>query len=222
MIKKGFNLGDKVKCNGFLKKTGNYIEIEKDDFGYQKYASTEDGELVDIKTFERKELIGFICGKRSVATQIYCDTNEHGTIHIFKCNFVDCYEICVENKNKSWGKRLVPINFVRRVQKKYATVFNEEGFRIMFEKLIELIDKTRELRAEAYEIFNKIKSDYHYIYVRKKGIRVPYTYRKYSTEYLEFDYNICALCLKFGKDKGISFSPGRYRKTWSFSKEDFE
>ena len=92
----------------------------------------------------------------------------------------------------------------------------------MFDKLNELISKTHELRDEVREVFSKIKSDYPYIYVRKKGIRVPYTYRKYSTEYLDFDYNICAFCLKFGEGKGISFSPNRYRKTWSFSKEDFE
>lgn len=92
----------------------------------------------------------------------------------------------------------------------------------MFEKLTELINKTYELRTEVHEILNKIKSNYPYIYVREKGIRVPYTYKKYSTKYLEFDYGSCTFCLKFGNSKGINFSPNKYRKTWSFSKEDFE
>ena len=92
----------------------------------------------------------------------------------------------------------------------------------MFGKLTELINKTHELHAEICEAFRKIKSNYPYIYVRKRGTRVPYTYKKYSTAYLDFDYNICAFCLRFGEGKGISFSHSKYRKTWSFSKEDFE
>lgn len=92
----------------------------------------------------------------------------------------------------------------------------------MFDKLIDLTHKNQELHDEVHKIFSKISSDYPYIYVRSKGIRVPYTYRKYSTKYLTFDYTTCDFCLKFGEDRRIKFSPGRYRKTWSFSKEDFE
>lgn len=92
----------------------------------------------------------------------------------------------------------------------------------MFDKLTELINKNRELRTEVHDMLNKIKSDYLYIYARRKGIRVPYTYRKYSTEYLDFDYNICAFCLRFGEGKGISFSPDKYRKTWALAREELE
>ena len=92
----------------------------------------------------------------------------------------------------------------------------------MFEKLIELINKTHELQAEFYSTFNKIISRYPYIYTRQKGIRVPYTYRKYSTKYLNFNPNLSVFYVKFSDENIIKFSPYQYRKTWSFSKEDFE
>ena len=34
-----YNLGDKVKCNGFLKKTGYYILIEKDKYNQAVYTN---------------------------------------------------------------------------------------------------------------------------------------------------------------------------------------
>lgn len=92
----------------------------------------------------------------------------------------------------------------------------------MFEKLIELINKTHELRTEISDVLLNIKSNYPFIYVRRKGIRAPYTYKKYDTKYLQFDLNNSAFCVNFGYNRGASFFLRKYKKTWAFSKEDFE
>lgn len=122
-MKYTYNLGDKVKCNGFLKKTGNFIQIEKDPLkgeyiwtnDTQYPIDFEEGSLVEIKKFEPKEFFGFICGRKSIATHICYLIKEIGykeVPYISKEKYIDCYEVCVENKNKSWGKRLVPVKEV--------------------------------------------------------------------------------------------------------------
>lgn len=117
-----FKLGDHVLCRGCMKKTGYHIEIETDDNGRQcGIASTnypsyqdvlEDGCLVPINKIEDREFDGYICGQRPVAMDIYCDTNDYGYIRVYKENYIDCYEVCIENRNHSWGKRMVPKNLV--------------------------------------------------------------------------------------------------------------
>ena len=122
-------LGDKVECEGFLKKTGLCIYIERDsrksecietnDPQYPSFG-LEAGDLVEIKRFEPKKFTGFVCGKRHVATHICYEINYvdyHQIPYISKENYVDCYEVCVENKNKSWGKRLVPIDKIELVDR---------------------------------------------------------------------------------------------------------
>ena len=102
-------LGDKVKCQGFLKKTGYSIGLDRDEWGHVQEVSTndpsvaidfEEGVLVAVKKYKQKEFIGFVCGKKRVAETIYYDTSEYGGVHICKRDFTDCYEVCVENKNK--------------------------------------------------------------------------------------------------------------------------
>lgn len=92
----------------------------------------------------------------------------------------------------------------------------------MFEKITELMALNRELHIEVNKTIDNIRANYPNIYKRQKGIRVPYTYTKYDTKYLSFDYDAGQFCIKFGDNKGVGFSPSKYKKTWAFNKEDFE
>jgi len=91
----------------------------------------------------------------------------------------------------------------------------------MFEKLIELTDKYRELRVEIDELLCKIKYEHPNVYLKRRGVRVSYTYRKFSTKYFNFDFINGVFYLKFGERK-IVFSPRRYGSTWAFTKEELE
>jgi len=92
----------------------------------------------------------------------------------------------------------------------------------MFERIVELMDLNRELHIEVNKTIADIRAKYPNIYKRQKGIRVPYTYTKYDTKYLIFDYDTGFFCIKFGDGKAAGFDLRKYKKTWAFSKEDFE
>lgn len=92
----------------------------------------------------------------------------------------------------------------------------------MFEKIENLIVTNKELHIEVDKTLAHIKYKYPFIYKRKKGVRVPYTYAKYNTKYLTFDFNSNCFCLKFGDNKCVGFPVNKYNKTWAFNKEDFE
>lgn len=126
MSKTKFNLGDYVSCYGCLKQTGYFIVIDKDivwtnDPQYSH--AFEDGSEIQVKKIEKTHFYGYICGKKRVATYIYYDTDNLGKIKIYKDKYIDCYEICVENKNKSWGKRLVPTNLIHRGYERICYIF---------------------------------------------------------------------------------------------------
>ena len=92
----------------------------------------------------------------------------------------------------------------------------------MFKRLNELADLAKEFHIEVNKAIADIKTNYPVIYKRQKGIRVEYTYQKYDTKYLQFDYDAYGFCIIFSSDKGVGFPLNKYRKTWGFSKEDFE
>ena len=72
---------------------------------------------IKVREFIEKEFTGFICGKKKLHTTIYPTvayqsyTGDEYDV-VYKDTYIDCYEVCVENKNKSWGKRYVPIDKV--------------------------------------------------------------------------------------------------------------
>lgn len=123
---KKIKLGQKVKCHSFVRKTGNWIEqcsYYNDVFLRLHNKKTnlceplEFDEFVEINEIIKKEFEGFVCGKKKIYTHISCawyDGIDTGfgtppdTTRIEKDNYIECYEVCVENKNKSWGKRYVP------------------------------------------------------------------------------------------------------------------
>ena len=79
------------------------------------------------------------------------------------------------------------------------------------------------LRAHANDLINFIKEEHPFIYYRRKGTKVPYTYTKYSTKYLTLDNDyISPIKLVFENGKSLGFNHDTYRKLWGFSKEDFE
>ena len=128
-------LGAKVLCKGYLKKTYNFITNDKDiqkdlcKLNNKPLTDSESGyldglgnevdweEQIKVKEFVEKEFVGFICGKKNLHTTIYPTVfyqDFTGTEYDVVCkdNYVLCYEVCVENKNKSWGKRYVPVDKV--------------------------------------------------------------------------------------------------------------
>lgn len=124
-MKEKFNLGERVICDGYLKKTGYCIMF--DEIGKNEVVeSTNDpkyekefyeGDPVEVKKLELKKFHGYICGKQNVATHIsyWEDECEYWCRRgITKDKIVPCYEVCVENKNRSWGKRLVPMAYVHK------------------------------------------------------------------------------------------------------------
>lgn len=72
-----------------------------------------------------------------------------------------------------------------------------------------------------YCILEEIKQNDLTIYVRRKGMKVPYTYKKYDTKYLQFSHAQGAFYIKI-KDICIYFPINKYKKTWAFNKEDFD
>lgn len=128
-------LGTKVLCEGYIKRNNNYIdnslehqkylckqnnrEFEPSESGF--YDSCGNGvdweQLIPVKDFIANEFTGFICGRKKLHTAIYPTVIYVGpyldeqTV-VYKDKYIDCYEVCVENKNKSWGKRYVPIDKV--------------------------------------------------------------------------------------------------------------
>jgi hypothetical protein len=132
------SLGTKVICKGFLRKNNNYITHNKEDqkalcklfnkpfkeseSGY--YDSLGNGvdweEQIKVRDFIEKEFTGFICGKKKLHSTIYptvCYESYTGNEYdvVYKDNYIDCYEVCIENKNKTWGKRYVPMDKVTEV-----------------------------------------------------------------------------------------------------------
>ena len=128
-------LGTKVLCKGYLKKNNVYITNDKEGqrelcrLNNKPFKESESGyhdslgnevdweEQIKVREFIEKEFTGFICGRRKLHTTIYPTVayqsytgNEYDVV--YKDNYIDCYEVCVENKNKSWGKRYVPMDKV--------------------------------------------------------------------------------------------------------------
>lgn len=124
-----FNLGERVVCDGCLKKTGYFIWFQKIGEN-EKAALTNDpkyknefdeGDTIETKKYVPKKFHGFVCGKKNVATHIsYLEDDGYNPpwYSINKDKIVPCYEVCVENKNKSWGKRLVPMEYVHKENEK--------------------------------------------------------------------------------------------------------
>lgn len=124
-------LGTKVNCQGYIKKTGNCL-ITKNDyesaFNTKVQCESESGyydingksidyeEFVYTKQFVENPFVGFICGKKTINTAVFpiYFWNDHlgDVTQVWKDAYVYCYEVCVENKNHSWGKRYVPMNKV--------------------------------------------------------------------------------------------------------------
>lgn len=125
-------LGQKVKCKGYLKKTGNFIcktnDLPKDlystvtngNFEIENYVARVNGhvkrlnfdEEVKTKEIVQKEFSGIIVGKKETTLSI-CVTVEYGydgSEHerIWKCDFSYCYKVYY-----ALGKsRLVPCDMV--------------------------------------------------------------------------------------------------------------
>jgi len=125
-------LGQKVKCKGYLKKTGNFIQrtdgLPKDlystltngNFEVEEHVAIINGhvkrlnfeEEVKTKEIVQKEFSGIIVGKKEIFLSIYV-TVEYGYYSserefIRKCDFIYCYKVYY-----AFGKsRLVPCNMV--------------------------------------------------------------------------------------------------------------
>lgn len=125
-------LGQKVKCKGYLKKTGNFIQrtddLPKDlystltngNFEVEKHVAIINGhvkrlnfdEEVKTKEIVQKEFSGIIVGKKEIALSIYVtvaygyDGSEHKCIR--KCDFIYCYKVYYA----SGKSRLVPCDMV--------------------------------------------------------------------------------------------------------------
>lgn len=133
------DLGDKVTCKGYLKKTGNFIEIENNDkttetkiylsnynskehLDYRHFwiKELEDEELIEVKKIIYKTFEGFICGKKKIHTQIYTCYCEDGGYRITphyefrKNNFIECYEVCYKYRGR-FCKRYVPTNLCKKI-----------------------------------------------------------------------------------------------------------
>lgn len=121
-------LGQRVKCSGYVKKNGNRIEVSDDYCQIKKISKfgkeevIEYDETVVVNEIINKEFEGYICGAKSIHSKIfveYCCPIDVGvgtmpeSVRFRKCDFIDCYEICLVNKNKTWGKRLVPIDNIK-------------------------------------------------------------------------------------------------------------
>lgn len=131
-------LGTKVLCKGYLKKNNVYITNDKEGqkelcrLNNKPFKESESGyhdslgnevdweEEIKVREFIEKEFTGFVCGKKNLHTTIYPDVyyqpftcNEYDMV--YKGGYIACYEVCVENKNKTWGKRYVPIDKVKVV-----------------------------------------------------------------------------------------------------------
>lgn len=128
-------LGTKVLCKGYMKKTNNYIHndkleqqnlcrklnrkfIESESGFYDNLGNPIDWEgMTKVMDFVEKEFVGYICGKRRLNVEIYPTveyisyTGEDREV-VYKNweSAINCYEVCVENKNHSWGKRWVPVD----------------------------------------------------------------------------------------------------------------
>ena len=127
-------LGTKVTCKGYLKKTGkgihnneneqrqyckaHNIPFERSESGYYDNFGNPIAweEFVYTRQFVEKLFVGFICGKKVLHTAIFpiglYDAYGSDVTSVWKDKVVECYEVCVENKNHSWGKRYVPIDKV--------------------------------------------------------------------------------------------------------------
>lgn len=125
-------LGQKVKCKGYLKKTGNFIQrtddLPKDlystltngNFEVEKHVAIINGhvkrlnfdEEVKTKEIVQKEFSGIIVGKKEIALGIYVtveygyDCSERDWIR--KCDFIYCYKVYYA----SGKSRLVPCDMV--------------------------------------------------------------------------------------------------------------
>ena len=119
-----FKLGQKVKCHSYIKKTGNWIKkigerlcYDNAKFKYPK--EIEYSESVVVNEIVKKDFEGFICGmKKKIHKKISCEWycgvdigfgDMPDTEKYEKFDYVECYEVCLEHKNKTWGKRYVPI-----------------------------------------------------------------------------------------------------------------
>jgi hypothetical protein len=125
-------LGQKVKCKGYLKKSGNYVlgrdnwqkadNIEKlvEDKEVKNFVAIINGEFkglnyeedVTLTKIVQKDFKGFIVGKKTVYSTIYLEINyqyDGGEYEIFSTNNpIACYKVYY-----AFGKsRLVPCELV--------------------------------------------------------------------------------------------------------------
>lgn len=124
-------LGDVVRCYAYIRKTGNWIKIcGEDTFRYQNKKDNlseplDSGEGIIVNEIVNAYFEGFVCGKKKIHQRIcanWFDGIDTGfgtppsSIKIEKYDYIDCYEVCLINKNKSWGKRYVPTNKVEKIE----------------------------------------------------------------------------------------------------------